>query len=84
MFDVGGGELILIILAIIVLFGPKKLPEIARNLGKGFQKFKQAQDDIKSQFSDVTEDIRNPVSEVKKSVDKSVKETKKNIESGNK
>jgi len=32
MFDIGGGELIVIILAVILLFGPKKIPEIMSNL----------------------------------------------------
>jgi sec-independent protein translocase protein TatA len=38
----GSGELILIMGAILLLFGGKKLPEFARNLGKGIREFKQA------------------------------------------
>ncbi len=57
MFDVGGGELLLIVLAILVLFGPKKLPEIARTMGKGMQKIKDAQ----QQFSDEVNNIANDV-----------------------
>lgn len=39
---VGTGELIVILCILLVLFGGKKLPEIARNLGKGMQEFKRA------------------------------------------
>ena len=43
----GTFEIILIILAIVLLFGAKKIPEIARGLGKGLKEFKKAKDDIK-------------------------------------
>ena len=42
----GTFEIILIILAIIILFGAKKIPEIARGLGKGLREFKKAKDEI--------------------------------------
>lgn len=42
----GTFELILIILAIVLLFGAKKIPEIARGLGKGLKEFKKAKDEV--------------------------------------
>lgn len=39
---IGTGELIVILCVILVLFGGKKLPEFARNLGKGIREFKKA------------------------------------------
>ena len=42
----GTFEIILIILAIVILFGAKKIPEIARGLGKGLKEFKKAKDEI--------------------------------------
>lgn len=57
MFDVGGGELVLIVLAIIVLFGPKKIPEIAQMVGKGMQKVRQAQSQFQSHVNDFKSDI---------------------------
>ena len=42
----GTFEIILIILAIVLLFGAKKIPEIARGLCKGLKEFKKAKDDI--------------------------------------
>ena len=42
MFNLGTGELLIIFLVILLLFGAKKLPELARGLGKGINEFKDA------------------------------------------
>ncbi len=65
-----GGEIILIILAIIVLFGPKKLPELMRGLGKGMSEFKRATNEIKREITADNQEIVNDFKEVKKSVEK--------------
>ncbi len=65
-----GGEIVLIILAIIVLFGPKKLPELMRGLGKGMSEFKRATNEIKREISADNQEIVNDFKEVKKSVEK--------------
>lgn len=61
------GEILMIALAIIVLFGPDKLPEIARGLGQGVRKMRGAVDDIKSE---IMKEADNPISEIKKEIDK--------------
>jgi sec-independent protein translocase protein TatA len=43
-------EMLLIVLAILVLFGGKKIPEFMRGLGKGMREFKDAKDNIKSEL----------------------------------
>lgn len=48
MFKLGMGELIVILLIILLLFGATKLPEIARSLGKAIKEFKKAGKEIKS------------------------------------
>lgn len=53
MFDLGGGELLLIMLAVLLLFGPKKLPELAQGLGKGLRSFRRAQQDFNDQITSV-------------------------------
>jgi len=57
MFDIGGGELILIVLAFVILFGPKKVPEVTKMLGKGLRKVKEAQTELKSQLKDFEKEI---------------------------
>ena len=42
MFNIGMGELVIIFLIILLLFGASKLPEIARALGKSIKEFKKA------------------------------------------
>jgi len=52
LFDVSGGEFILIVLAIMLLFGSKGIPEIARVVGKGMREFRTATDTIKREISE--------------------------------
>lgn len=61
------GEMAVIVLVIIVLFGPDKLPEIARGLGQGVRKMRGAVEDIKTEIMKETD---NPVSEIKKEIEK--------------
>lgn len=67
MFDVGGGELLLILLAILLLFGPKKIPEFAKMFAKGMREFRKAQ----SQFQSHINEIKN---EIDHSTDLNIKE----------
>ncbi|MCX7929451.1 MAG: twin-arginine translocase TatA/TatE family subunit [Chlorobi bacterium] len=46
MFDIGGGELLLIVLVVLILFGPKKIPEVAQLIGRGVQKARRAQEEF--------------------------------------
>ena len=42
LFNLGGGEIILILALVLILFGAKKLPELAKGLGTGIKEFKKA------------------------------------------
>lgn len=59
MFDVGGPELLLIILAVIILFGPKKIPEMMQNLGKGIAKLRSAQNQFRDQINNIQTDLKD-------------------------
>lgn len=56
MFRFGMGELIVILLIILLLFGARKLPEIARALGKSIKEFKKAGKQIKDDVDEVAKD----------------------------
>lgn len=49
---IGFQELIVIFLIVLLLFGAKRLPEIARSLGKASNEFKKAKDEITSSYDD--------------------------------
>ncbi len=55
--NLGAGEIILILLVILILFGAKKIPELAKGLGKGMSEFKkglkEVEDEIKHSDKDV-------------------------------
>ncbi|ROL58705.1 twin-arginine translocase TatA/TatE family subunit [Bacteroidetes/Chlorobi group bacterium MS-B_bin-24] len=63
MFDVGGGELLLILLAVIILFGPEKIPEVSRLISKGIQKMRQAQNQIQSEITNITREVNATLAE---------------------
>jgi sec-independent protein translocase protein TatA len=52
----GGTEIFLIVLAILLLFGAKKIPELARGLGKGIREFKDATREVKNDIENSTKD----------------------------
>ncbi|MBW2712822.1 MAG: twin-arginine translocase subunit TatB, partial [Deltaproteobacteria bacterium] len=50
MFGIGPTELMVILAVALIVLGPKRLPELARSLGKGLAEFKRATNDIKHQI----------------------------------
>ena len=63
--SLGPWEIALIILGIIILFGGKKLPELARGLGLGLREFKKAKQEIKDEVENVTEKIKDDENDIK-------------------
>lgn len=56
--SLGPWEIVLIILAIILIFGGKKIPELARGLGKGLNEFKKAKKEIADEVNTVTDNMK--------------------------
>jgi TatA/E family protein of Tat protein translocase len=63
MGNIGWQELVIILIIVVVLFGPRRLPEIAEALGKSVRKFKEsareAQAEIKNEISAVNTEIKD-------------------------
>ena len=58
MFGIGMTELLVILVIGLLVIGPKKLPELARSLGKGLAEFRRASTDMRREFLDVAEQTR--------------------------
>ena len=77
MFDLGTQELIVIFIVAFLVFGPKKLPELGRTLGKGIRELKTAMRGVKESLeesgaTDITDEIKTAKSNVEESIFKSI------------
>ncbi|MFY0602415.1 MAG: twin-arginine translocase TatA/TatE family subunit [Flavobacteriaceae bacterium] len=76
---IGGPEIFMIILIVVMLFGAKRIPEIARGLGQGLRQVKDATNDIKKEINesakkegvdlDLTKDIKKEINDMKEGID---------------
>lgn len=62
MFDLGIQELIVIFIVALLVFGPKRLPELGRTLGKGMAELKKAMHGVKEQMDAEMREIKEPLS----------------------
>jgi len=86
---IGGPEIFIILLIVIMVFGADKIPEIARGLGKGMRQIKDATNDIKKEINnsaknqgidtDVAKDITKSVNDVKEGIDDFTGPIKRNL-----
>jgi sec-independent protein translocase protein TatA len=53
---IGGPEIIVILLLVLVLFGGKKIPELMRGLGKGVKEYKKAMNGVEEEMTNITEE----------------------------
>lgn len=60
MFDLGIQELIVIFIVALLVFGPKRLPELGKSLGKGLAELKKAMQGVKDQMDAELGEVRNP------------------------
>ena len=63
---IGGQEILIIMLMVVMLFGSKKIPEIARGLGKGIREMKDASNEIRREIRSSANSVNEEVQKVKK------------------
>lgn len=66
MFDIGLSEIIVIMIVALLVIGPKKLPDVARALGKGLSEFKRALNNVKDELN--VDQIRSEADDFKNSL----------------
>ena len=86
---ISGPEIMVILVIVVMLFGAKRIPEIARGLGKGMRQIKDATNDIKKEINesaktqgidtDLASDIKNEVNKVKDNIDDMTGPIKRNM-----
>jgi sec-independent protein translocase protein TatA len=74
---ISGGEIIFILIIAILVFGAKRLPEIARVLGKGVKQFKDAANEIKKEMTEEQKDMTEGFQNMKEKADEINKNVKK-------
>ncbi len=67
MFGIGTTELVIIMFIILLIFGAKKLPELAQGLGKGIREFKKASNEIQDELNFDSTDQIKPTTDTTKS-----------------
>ena len=77
---ISGGEIIIVVLVVLLLFGAKSIPDVARMLGKGMNEFRRASDEIKREFRANTSDITDVVEETKTELNKEVSSISEAVE----
>ncbi len=61
---IGGVEVVIIMLVVVMLFGSKKIPELARGLAKGLREMKDASDEIKREIRSTATSVKEEVQKV--------------------
>ncbi len=86
---ISGPEIFFVLVIVVMLFGAKRIPEIARGLGKGMRQIKDATNDIKKEINDsaknqgidtdLAQDINKEINEVKDNIDDMTGPIKRNL-----
>lgn len=80
MFDIGTGELVFIVLVIVLLFGPKRLPEMAKQVSNGMQKVKKARAQFTAQMSHLNNELKRSVEDEERKILTELEPVKKEVE----
>ena len=68
--NLGGGEIFLILMVVLLFFGSKRIPELAKGIGKGMREFKDAmggiENEVRKAANDTTTTVKNSIEDTKK------------------
>jgi sec-independent protein translocase protein TatA len=79
MFGLGIGEILIILVIAFLLFGPKQLPEVARQVGKAVKGFKETADDLRKSVEPEINMIQQEVKTVEQDFQASLKDAEEQI-----
>ncbi len=78
---ISGGEIVVLGLVVLLLFGAKSIPDVARMLGKGMNEFRRASDEIKRELRDQTGDVKSDLDDMRNYINEESKGIKNSINS---
>jgi sec-independent protein translocase protein TatA len=67
---ISGGEIIVVLVFVLIFFGSKSIPDIARSMGKGMQEFNKATREIKKEINESTSGLKDEIEQVKRNIGK--------------
>ncbi len=73
--SIGGGELMVIMLFILMFFGSKKIPDLARGLGKGMREMKDAMNGVQSEIRQSINEVERTIKDESTKVEETIKQT---------
>lgn len=79
MFGLGVGEILIILVLAFLLFGPKQLPEVGRQVGKAVKGLKETADDLRKSVEPEVNLIQQEVKMVEQDLEASVKEAEEEV-----
>lgn len=84
LFGISGGELLILLLVVLLLFGPAKIPEIARMVGRGMKEVRKVQREINTEIHRYSSDIDRETKSMESDIREMTRETDKDEATGNK
>ena len=79
MFGLGAGEILIILVIAFLLFGPKQLPEVGRQVGKAYKSFRDTADDLRKSVEPELNLLQQEVKMAEQDLQSSIKETEEEI-----
>jgi Tat protein translocase TatB subunit len=78
-FDISGGELLIILVVVFLVFGPEKMPEMARKAGRLMNQMKKASTDLTNEFKKETSVLQNEINAAHNKIDEQVDSVRREV-----